>query len=202
MTDCSSTTLCKGCLLNVVANDSRYLESHMRQELVIKKISDEQILTICGITRNYKLLIDPLRISRVCIGTTEHDTDEKIGGKLQYWSPASLVTQFKAGHFKATFSVLLPMDYALTTFTKEDIPADMDRVILLAIWLAPCKQLHCIGTVNGGAIQELPKYNSWVTAPYIDLSDDMEVMWNKYMYYIDYQGPLYRVDGSRRYVEE
>jgi len=203
MTDCCSTTICKGCLLNVVAKDSKYLESHMRKEVVIKKILDEQNLTICGITRNYKLLIDPHRISRTCIGTTEHDTDEKIGGKLQYWSPASLVTFFvKAGHFKATFSVLLPTDYALTTFTKDDIPADMDKVILLALWLAPCKQLHCIGTVNGGAVQELPKYNSWVTAPYIDLSEDMEAMWTKYMFYIDYQGPLYRVDGSRRYVKE
>jgi hypothetical protein len=90
----------------------------------------------------------------------------------------------------------------LQRLQKMTFLTDMDKVILLALWLAPCKQLHCIGTVNGGAVQELHKYNSWVTAPYIDLSEDMEAMWTKYLFYIDYQGPLYRVDGSRRYVKK
>jgi hypothetical protein len=167
----------------------------------VKKIASPQTLEICGITRTYKLIIDPVSHKRTFIGTTDDDTIERIGGRLQYWSAASVVAIFaKKGSFKATFSVLLPSEFAHSTKRLDDIPEQCERVILLALWLAPCGQLHSIGTVNGGPVQKLPKFNSWVTAPLIDLSSDRDSMWDKYIEWINYHGPYCKHDSSRRYV--
>jgi hypothetical protein len=43
--------------------------------------------------------------------------------------------------------------------------------------MAPCGQFHSIGTVNGGSVQRLPDYNSWVTAPYIDVFENYNILW-------------------------
>ena len=181
--------------------DSKVRSSHQQTVINIKKISSPQTLVICGITRTYQLIINPVTLKRTCIGTTDDDTIERIGGRLQYWAAASLVTLFaKNGDFKATFSVLLPSKYAHSTKTLDDIPSHCERVILLALWLAPCGELHSIGTVNGGAVQKLPKFNSWVTAPLIDLSSDRISMWDKYIDWINYRGPYSKHDSSRRYV--
>jgi hypothetical protein len=169
------------------------------KEFVIYKDVNEQELTVGGITRTYKLLINPLANQLTCVaGITADDAPSKIG-ILQYWSAASIiVNSAKKGTFKATFSVLLPKDIALITCDKSKIPDGCALVILLALWMAPCGQFHSIGIVNGGSVQRLPEYNSWVTAPYIDLSKDYDILWGKYLHYINNQGPHW--NGTTRYA--
>ena len=184
-----------------VVNNIDASDANTRQRtLVIRRTTNAQELTICGITRSYTFVIDSIENSRICIGSTSDDDQPRIP-ILQYWTAASIVNNFgKTGSFKATFSVLLPVQYAASTFVMENIPNEVDKVILLALWMAPCGQLQCIGYVNNGSLQRLPAYNSWVTAPHIDLSAQLNLMWTKYMFWIDYHGPRYAHDNTTRYV--
>ena len=168
-------------------------------KFVIHNDGDDQQLTIGGITRTYKLLTNPVANKHTCVvGITADDAPSKIG-ILQYWSAASIVlNSAKKGIFKATFSVLLPKDIALTACDKSKIPDNCDLLILLALWMAPCGQFHSIGTINGGSVQRLPEYNSWVTAPYIDVSENYNILWEKYLHYINNQGPHW--NGTTRYA--
>lgn len=104
------------------------------KKFLIHNDGDDQQLTIGGITRTYRLLINPLANKHTCVvGITADDAPSKIG-ILQYWSAASIVLHSaKKGIFKATFSVLLPKDIALITSDKNKIPDGCALVILLAL---------------------------------------------------------------------
>jgi hypothetical protein len=171
----------------------------VRQLSVIVTKDKYQALCFGGIERRYELLIDVIQQKRNLLAITSDDRPPRIP-TLQYYQACSLFVSFtKPQRYCATFSYIMPFEYATSLTSLDNYPKDLNVVLLYGLWMYPCGKVRRIGAVNGYTPQWLEdEYTSYVTNPSIKVN--YEACWEKYIFWIYNMGPQDKKHHSNRYI--